>query len=194
MKAKSIFAVIAIVAAGLSITSCGGQKQVLNQGKTEIIMPFNLPENRSDMDYFRATASGTSPDIEMARTIAEMNARTQLAAQVSTVIKSVAEKYAKQLNVADKVEFQQKVEQNTRQVINQELTGAVIKDTKLYQNPDGKYEFWVNIEMAKANLLEEVEGVITNDESLAVDFNQHLFRKVFDEEMALEMQKAAQGK
>lgn len=194
MKAKSIFAVIALCAVALSSTSCGNQKQVVNSGKTEIILPFNDAAHRSDMEYFRATASGTSPDMEMARQIADLNARNQLAAQVSSVVKAVTEKYAKQLNIADKVDFQQKVETNIRQVVNQTLNNAIVKDTKLYQNTDGTYEFWVNIEMSRQPIVDGAIDTITNDEALAVDFNQHLFRKVFDEEMALEMQKAAQGK
>lgn len=194
MKTKSIFALIAFLAVTVSLTSCGGQKQVMNAGKQEIIMPFQAPANRTDMDYFRATASGTSPDLEMARTISEMNARTQLAAQVSTVIKSVAEKYAKQAAIQNQREFMEKVEQNTRQVINQTLQGATIKDTKLYQNADGTYEFWTNIEMSRVPVEEEAVEGISNDELLNLDFNQHLFREVFKEEMALEMQKAAQGR
>ena len=74
------------------------------------------------------------------------------------------------------------------------MDGAVVKDSKLYQNTDGTYEYWVNIEMPKVKVVEEVAESITKDESLEVDFNQHLFRKVFDEEMALEMQRQAQGK
>lgn len=194
MKAKSIFAIIALCAVALSSTSCGNQKQVMNAGKQEIFIPFNTPEFRSDMDYFRATASGTSPDMEMARNIADLNARNLLGAQVSSVVKAVTERYSKQLNVANKADFQQKVEQNVRLVVNQTLDGAVVKDSKLYQNTDGTYEYWVNIEMPKVKVIEEVAESITKDESLEVDFNQHLFRKVFDEEMALEMQRQAQGK
>lgn len=194
MKTRMFYFVLAVAASIVAVTSCGGQKQVTNNGKKEIVQPFNTPDYRSDNEYFRATASGTSPDMEAARTIADMNARQQLAAQVTSVIKSVTEKYMKQLNVANKTEFAQKMEQNVRMVINQELSGAVIKDTKLYQNEDGSYEYWYNVEMPKVKIEETIEELINKDEEMALDFNQHLFRKVFDEEMALEMQKQAQGR
>ena len=127
----------------------------------------------------------------MARTIADMNARTQLATQISSVLKGVTERYMNQINVADKAEFSQKVEQNVRLVVNQELNGAVVRGTKLYQNENGSYEYWVNIEMPRTKIMDGLEEAISRDEKLAVDFDQHLFMKTFEEEMALEMQKNA---
>ena len=136
MKTKHFPMVLAVIAALVAVSSCGGQKKAAVDGKTEIIMPFNTPVDMSDMEYFRATASGTSPDQEMARTIADLNARTQLGTQISTVVKAVTERYMNQVNVADKAEFAQKVEQNVRIVVNQELSGAVVKGTKLDQYRD----------------------------------------------------------
>lgn len=184
MKTNVFTIVAAMCAVVFSMTSCGGQKQVVNNTKTEIFQPFNTPADMSDANYIRATASGTSPDQEMARTIADLNARTQLASQVSSTVKAVTERYMNQVNIANKSEFAQKVEQNVRLVINQELKGAQIRGTKLYQNSDGSYEFWINIEMPKSAMIEIVEDVISKDEKLSLDFNQHLFRKTFDEEMA----------
>lgn len=183
MKTNILTVLAVTLAVIFAATSCGGQKQTL-AGKTEIIQPFNTPADMSDADFFRATASGTSPDQEMARTIADLNARTQLGTQITSTIKAVTERYMNQVNIANKAEYAQKVEQNVRLVVNQELQGAVVRGTKLYQNPDGSYEFWINIEMPKASLIESVEESITKDEKLALDFNQHLFRKTFDEEMA----------
>lgn len=171
--------------------SCGGQKKAVNEGKTEIILPFNSPADKSDMEYFRATASGSSPDREMARTIADLNARTQLATQITSVLKSVTERYMNQVNVADKADYAQKIEQNVRLVVNQELNEAVVRDEKLYQDEDGSYEYWINIEMPRANVVDGIKDIISKNEKLAVDFDQHLFMKTFDEEMALEMQRRA---
>ena len=39
--------------------------------------------------------------------------------------------------------------------------------------------------------MDGLEEAISRDEKLAVDFDQHLFMKTFEEEMALEMQKTA---
>ncbi len=182
--------VLAVMAMVVAVSSCGGSKK-MNAGKTEIIQSCNHAVDLSDAEYFRATASGTSPDKEMARTIADMNARTKLANQISSVLKGVTERYMNQINVADKAEFSQKVEQNVRLVVNQELNGAVVRGTKLYQNENGSYEYWVNIEMPRTKIMDGLEEAISRDEKLAVDFDQHLFMKTFEEEMALEMQKNA---
>ena len=77
---------------------------------------------------------------------------------------------------------------NTRLIVNQELQGAIVKGTKAYQNDDGSYEFWINIEMPRTKVMDGLEEAISRDEKLAIDFDQHLFMKTFDEEMALQMQ------
>ncbi len=188
---KNLITLAMVLLAMVGVTSCGGQKQTNSPaGRQEVFMPFNTPADRSDMDYFRATASGTSPDMEMARSIADLNARTQLGTQVSAVVKAVTEKYMNQYNVGDKIEFAQKMEQNTRMIVNQELNGAVVKGTKMYQNENGTYECWVNVEMPKVQVEEGIDEMISKDEKLAVDFDKHLFMKTFEEEMALEMQKS----
>lgn len=189
MKTKFFLIAAVSVAMMPMIYSCGGQKKVVNEGKTEIILPFNTPADKSDMEYFRATASGTSPDREMARTIADLNARTQLATQITSVLKSVTERYMNQINVADKADYAQKIEQNVRIVVNQELNEAVVRGEKLYRNEDGSYEYWVNIEMPRASVIDGLKDIISKNDKLAVDFDQHLFMKTFDEEMALEMQR-----
>lgn len=189
MKTKLFPVLFAVIAVVMAVSSCGSQKKAVNAGKTEIIMPFNTPADKTDMEYFRATASGTSPDQEMARTIADLNARTQLATQITSVVKAVTERYMNQVNVADKAEFAQKIEQNVRLVVNQELNGAVVKGSKLYQDNNGNYEFWVNVEMPRTKVMNGLEDAISKDAKLAVDFDQHLFMKTFEEEMANEMQK-----
>ena len=125
----------------------------------------------------------------MARIIADLNARTQLASQITYVVKAVTERYMNQVNVADKAEFAQKIEQNVRLVVNQELNGAVVKGSKLYQDNNGNYEFWVNVEMPRTKVMDGLEDAISKAAKLAVDFDQHLFMKTFEEEMANEMQK-----
>lgn len=185
MKSKILTIGAAVLATVFAMTSCGGQKQVVNNNsKTEVFQPFSTPADMSDANFVRATASGTSKDMEAARTIADLNARNQLANQVSSTIKAVTERYMNQVNIADKMEFAQKLEQNVRLVVNQELKGAQVKGTKMYQNTDGTYECWVNLEMSKEAMMDIVEDVISKDDKLTLDFQQHLFRKTFDEEMA----------
>ncbi|MDD6103895.1 MAG: hypothetical protein PUB73_04665 [Bacteroidales bacterium] len=193
MKTKLFFSALAISALVMSVSSCGAPKEVGPKGKSEVFIPLNEPGNRTDMEFFRATASGASPDINAAFTIAELNARNQLAASVATTIKSVTDKYFNQYNINNETAFQQKVEQQIRQVVNQELKSAYVKDSKLYQLENGQYEYWVNIEMSRTALQEPVaeaiEAAISKDEKLSLEFDQFRFKKVFDEEMALEMQK-----
>ena len=183
MKTKIFPIVCAGFAVMMAVTSCGGQKQVVNAGKTEIVMPFSTPEYRTDADYFRATASGTSTNLEMARTAAELNARNALASQVEIVVQSVSLSYMNQRDIADRSEFEGKLEQASKQIVNQKLPEVKINDTKLYQNADGSYEYWANVEMPKTAIVEGLEEVISSDEKLALDFDQHLFMKTFEEEM-----------
>ena len=186
MKTKFIPFVCAGLAAMLAVPSCGGQKQAASTDFVEVSnVPFDTPEYKTDANYFRATASGTSKDLEMARTIADLNARNALAAQVEAIVKSVTDRYGNQYDVNGDSEVRGKVETAIRQVVNQTLQGSIVKDSKLLRNGEGEYQYWICVEMSRVPVAEAVEDVlVSNDERLAVDFDQYRFMKTFEEEMA----------
>ncbi len=184
MNLKNVFGVMGALALLVSVSSCGGPKKVeSNQGDVEIVIPFSSPADRSDATYFRATGQSSSPDMPTAKKIATLNARTELASGISAVLKAVSEQYINQVSIADKQEYSSKFEEMTRAVVNQELKSSIIRGEKVFKSKEGKYTYYVNMEMSKATLQEAIEESISKDEKTALEFDKYMFKKVFDEEM-----------
>lgn len=183
MKFNKFFKVVAAIAVMPMFFSCGAPKSVTSDLK-EVTTPLNEPRHKSDANYFRATGSGTSPDLVTAKKIATLNARTEIAGAIQTTMKTVSEQYVNQVTVGDKLEFAQKFEETSRQVINQVLEGVIVKEEKVFQDKAGKYQYYINVEMPKEPVVQNAVDAISKDEKLALEFDKFQFQKTFDAEMA----------
>ena len=188
MKTVTFSVRIAVVSAamitGVIFTGCKGSKPVpVQKGSTEVSVPLSGKEYRSDKEYFRATQSGKSPDLATAKKIALQNARTELASNVESTMKAVIDNYTNQRTVGDKQEFENKFEEYSRTVINQTLNDVRIMDEKVFKENDGKYNYYVAIEMSKEPIVRNVSDRISKDAKLQLDFDQYKFRQEFDKEM-----------
>lgn len=182
MKMKSILLAAAALMMSFAVSSCGQKQVPANSGSEEIILPF--ADFVSDTDFFRSVGSGVSIDMATAKKIATLNARTELAGSVSSVIKAVTEQYTNQMQIEEKQEFAAKFEETTRNVVNQELAGVIIKDQKAFKGKDGKFTYYVAVEMPKQQIVDEVANAITKDKKLALEFDKFQFQKTFEAEMA----------
>ena len=176
-----IIAVLLLVAAA----GCKSKQPLpsVQAGSVEVEVPFSSREYRSNENFFRATQSGRSPDVSTAKTIALLNARTELAGAVESTIKAVSTNYINQRTVGDRQEFSNRFDQEARAVVNQRLVDVTIIGERAFREQNGSYTVWIAIEMAKDALLNSLNDRISNDERLRLDFDQHQFRKIFDEEM-----------
>jgi hypothetical protein len=177
----AIMAMVSVVI----LASCATTKAPsVQSGKSkEVSVPLSEKEYRTDKDYFRATQSGKSPDLATAKKIALQNARTELAGNIQATMKAVIENYTNQRTVGDKQEFENKFEEQARTVVNQTLNDVKIIADKVFKVDDGKITYYVAIEMNKESVVNSVADRISKDAKLQLDFDQHQFRKVFDEEM-----------
>lgn len=184
MKIYKVIGFLATVALLFAVSACGNKPISANEGDKEVSLPFSSKEYRSNKDYFRAVNSGVSPDMTAARKIAMLNARTELAGTVSSTIKAVSEQYLQNTTISDRQEFAAKFEETSRNVVNQEIQNVVVMDEKVFKSKEGKYTYWIVLEMPKEQISKSVENAITKDEKLAVEFDKFLFQKTFDAEMA----------
>lgn len=183
MKFNKFFKVVAAIAVMPMFFSCGAPKAVTSELK-EVSTPLSGPGYRSDVNYFRETAVGESPDLATAKKIATLNARTALAAEIQSTLKAVSEQYLNQVTVGNKQEFAAKFEETSRQVVNQVLEGVVVKEEKVFQAQNGRYQYWINVEMPKEPVVKNAADAISKDEKLALEFDKFQFQKTFDAEMA----------
>jgi CRISPR/Cas system CSM-associated protein Csm5 (group 7 of RAMP superfamily) len=54
---------------------------------------------------------------------------------------------------------------------------------KVFKENDGKYTYYIAIEMSKEPVVNNVADRISKDAKLQLDFDKHQFQKIFNEEM-----------
>jgi hypothetical protein len=173
---------VMMIALGLIVTGCSSVKPV-TKGATEVTVPFSEKEYRSDKDFFRASQTGLSPDLATAKKIALANAKSELAGIIESTMKVVTENYTNQRSVADKQEFENKFEEYARVVVVQQLNDVRVTGEKTFAEKDGKFRYYVVLEMAKDAVQNAIAERIAQDDRLKLDFDKFQFKKIFDEEM-----------
>jgi hypothetical protein len=183
MKRKMIFAAFAAVAvSAVLILSCGGGKTIVKvEGEKEVSIP--CADKRTDKTFFRGVGVGQSKDLNTAREKARMNANAELAGSMSTIIKSVAERY---VNDAGQVpaDYSETFEGMTKQVINQQINNVTICCDKAVMTKDGMYKIYLAVEANKEEVLKAIEREAAANKKLETAFNREKFRQNFDAEMA----------
>lgn len=184
MKMRNLLMVAGIFTFAFMLASCGGSKKAPDPsfGK-EINVPCNDDEYRTDAKFFRGTGNGISTDLSTAKSKARIDAQTNLSRSISTTMKSVADRYVNERQVGDAQEFEQKFEQMTREVINQELNNVEVACNKTLQMKDGKYQVFQALQVPKDQVLNNIKNRISKDQKLQLDYDKMKFEQVFNEEM-----------
>jgi|694.fasta_scaffold113766_3 hypothetical protein len=185
MNRSLLFLSSAVILAGsVSMTSCKSRAAVANDaiGK-EIKIPCAGPKYTTDDKFFRASMSGESSDMSFSKEKALTLTRQQLAASIETKIKSVTERYAKEREISNKFEFDQKVENITREVVKQTLIDIRTACEQTNALPNGNFRTFVALEVEKETLYNGLTSKISANAALKQDFEISKFREVFEDEM-----------
>jgi len=159
-----------------AVTGCNSSKKALS-------LPFEGKQYQTDNNHFRARSSGSSPDLETAKRIALQLARTEMATNIQATMKVVSEIYTNQMQVGNVQEFGQTFDAISRQVVDQSLSDVKTIGERAFQEADGRYRYWVAIEMSKEPVVRNLEQRISNDDKMKLEFDRYRFRQIFDEEM-----------
>lgn len=166
------------------LPACRAKKDIAKTtGATKIEVPLSGKEFNSDEEYFRATASGKSPNLETAKKIAENNAKSRLAGLIQTTVKKVTDNYTNQRSIGDRQEYSNKFEEMTREVVNQKLFDVKIIKEEIYKEADNSYTYWVAIEASKEAILNGINSSISKNEKLRQDYDKMKFEETFNQEM-----------
>ncbi len=166
------------------LISCKGSKQISNvTGAQEISVPFSEKKYKTDKEFFRASSNGKSIDLATSKKIAMQNARAELASSIKSVMKVVTDQYTNQRQVGDAQEFESKFEELSRNVVDQSLPNVQIMEEKIFQEQDKRYTYWVVIQVSKEDLLQNLNGKISSDAKLQLDYDKKKFEEVFNSEM-----------
>ena len=185
MKNYNILIGLSLIMAISVMPGCKGKQKVAKSegGFKEIDIPCSGPKYRSDKDFFRADNSAKSQDMSLSREKALTMAKQRLASLIETQIKSVTDRYVNEREFGENSEFEQKFENMTREVINLTLKDVKIICEKPGQLGNGDYQTFVAVEIDKAGLLSGINGNISKDEKLQVDYDKMKYEQIFNEEM-----------
>lgn len=172
--------------AAASISSCKSKKGTpieKETGAKEISVPFSTKEFQSDKEFFRAKASGNSPDMSTAKKIALQNAKSEMAGLINTTMKKVTEQYTNQRQVGSTQEFSNKFEEMAREVTNQQLVDVKIIGEKILKETNNTFTYWVAIEANKQTVLNGIDKGISGNQKLQQDYDKKKFEEIFNAEM-----------
>ena len=182
---RKVFLVVATVAMLTGFNACKAKKSIDKvTGAQEIELPFSEKAYQTDKDYFRAKNTGKSPDLATSKKIAMQNAKSEVASSIQSTIKKVTDQYTNQRTVGDKQEFENKFEELAREVVNQTLNGVKIIGEKTFKETDGRYTYWIALEVSKESVLNGVDGAISKNAKIQLDYDKKKFQEIMDQEMS----------
>ena len=186
MKRLFYFVALLLVVSIVTSSCATAKKTAAPTGLVEQTIPLSEAKHRSDAEYYRATQSGKSKDISMAKKVAIQNARQELAASIKADVSSVIENYAKnrQLPSEDQTTYETQMTELAYSVVNQTLAGSTLSDEKLFTTPTGEYQYFVCMQLNKAELKEALLSELQKNEKLVSDFEINEFRKLFEQKLS----------
>ena len=184
MKLSSIL--LCAAAGAFALTGCKGNKDTastpVSRGEVRIVEYCSGPEFLTNGEFFRASATGTSPQREIAKKIARQNAEATLARAVEATLKS-SRKTKPQLG-GTKEEATSKFNELSRTIVNKKLTGAVTICQELTMTEEKKYIAYLAIELSGGQLADAYVEGLQQEERIRAEYNYDQFKETFEEVMS----------
>ncbi len=182
----SMLALAALLIVGLS--ACGGKKKKAEENKPpegEVLIKQYCagPEYYTDNKTFRANNLGESLDQATAKKKAMANTRADLASSIQTTMQGVIDNYVNSREFNNREEVEERFEGLTREVLDQTLTGVKVICEKVVKTGEGKFKYYIALELSGADLVADYNSAISNDERLRIDYDYEKFKETFEAEM-----------
>ncbi|HMP98248.1 MAG TPA: hypothetical protein PKC24_00615 [Cyclobacteriaceae bacterium] len=178
MKNKISFSGLILMAAVMLMASCSSQ-----YGK-KVREPFTGSKYESNNRWFRATGKGVSSKDNIARSKADLDAKTVLGGQVSTTMKQVADQYLGQTENEAARDVADKFQSLARQVMNTDMADLrKIGEKKFYDAKSKEYTVFIAYEIRKNAMFRFMKRQAKVDASLT-ERQRELIERIIDEELA----------
>lgn len=177
---KSIVSVLIILTAFVALACSSG---VLGKKVRE---PFQGNAYESNNRWWRGTGKGSSSQDNIARSKADLDAKAQLAGQVNTTMKQVADQYLGQTENAQAADVADKFQSLVRATMNTNISDLrKMGEEKFYNEEKKEYTVFIAYEIKKNAMLRFMKKQAKVDQT--VDERQ---RKVIEEIIDEEIKKA----
>lgn len=145
--------------------------------------PFQGNAYESNNRFFRGTGKGSSSQDNIARGKADLDAKAQLAGQVNTTMKQVADQYLGQAENSEAADVADKFQSLVRQVMNTSISDLRKMGEKKYLNDKtGEYTVFIAYEIKKNAMFRFLKKQAKTDQK--IDERQRAtIEKIIDEEI-----------
>jgi len=145
--------------------------------------PFQGNAYESNNRFFRASGKGESLKDNIARGKADIDAKAQLAGQVNTTMKQVADQYLGQTENEDAADVADKFQSLVRQVMSTDLADLrKIGEQKYFDATENKYTVFLAYEIKKNAMLRYMKKQAKVDKTVN-ERQRALIEKIIDEEI-----------
>lgn len=145
--------------------------------------PFSGNAYNSNNRFWRGTGKGTSSQDNIARSKADLDAKAQLAGQVNTTMKQVADQYLGQTENERAADVADKFQSLVRQVMNTNISDLrKIGEQKYYNEKTKEYTVFMAYEIKKNAMLRFMKRQAKVDETIN-ERQRDLIEKIIDEEL-----------
>jgi hypothetical protein len=175
MKSAKIclFAALALVVAACSSGVLG----------KKVKEPFQGNAYESNNRFWRGTGKGSSSQDNIARSKADLDAKAQLAGQVNTTMKQVADQYLSDTGNERAADVADKFQSLVRQVMNTDISDLrKIGEEKYYNEKTKEYTVFMAYEIKKNAMLRFMKRQAKVDQTIN-ERQRDLIEKIIDEEL-----------
>lgn len=145
--------------------------------------PFRGNAYESNNRFFRATGKGVSSQDNIARGKADIDAKAQLAGQVNTTMKQVADQYLGQTENEKGADVADKFQSLVRQVMNTDLADLrKMGEQKYYNEKTKEYSVFIAYEIKKNAMLRFMKKQAKTDKTID-ERQREVIEKIIDEEL-----------
>jgi len=146
--------------------------------------PFRGDAYESNNRFFRGTGKGESSQDNIARSKADLDAKSILAGQVNTTMKQVADQYLGQTSNEAGADVADKFQSLVRQVMNTDMADLrKIGEQKYFNQKENKYTVFIAYEIKKNAMFRFMKKQAKVDEKIS-ERQREVIEKILDEQIA----------
>ena len=145
--------------------------------------PFRGNAYESNNRFFRGTGKGESSQDNIARSKADLDAKAQLAGQVNTTMKQVADQYLGQTGNERAADVADKFQSLVRQVMNTSMADLrKIGEQKYFNKKENKYTVFMAYEIKKNAMFRFMKKQAKTDKTID-ERQMDIINKILDEQI-----------
>lgn len=150
---------------------------------TKVKEPFTGNAYESNARFWRASGKGVSSQDNIARGKADIDAKAQLAGQVNTTMKQVADQYLGQTENERAADVADKFQSLVRQIMNTEIADLrKVGEQKYYNEKNKEYTVFIAYEIKKNAMLRFMKKQAKVDKTID-ERQREVIEKIIDEEI-----------